>query len=140
MKNILLSILLPFGLLLFLSSCDPKSCSEYIIENELEQNVRVILYTDSEKEILNIDSKNRIQLSSSCVTGGKVELTLKDTDSIHILLENGAVLKYTNDYPTNTIYDTKNRDIWVEEYGKETKYKGGDYRFVYTIKESDIGG
>jgi hypothetical protein len=71
--------------------------------------------------------------------GGGVRLTLEDTDSIHIILENGAVLKYTNQQMTNNIYDIENRDIWIEEYGKETKYQGSEYRYVYTIDESSIG-
>ncbi len=126
-------------ILFILSSCDPKSCSEYIVENKLTENIEIILYQDSTiTKSIYVPIESRESLASPCAMGGGVRLTLEDTDSIHIILENGAVLKYTNQQMTNNIYDTENRDIWVEEYGKETKYQGSEYRYVYTIDESTI--
>jgi hypothetical protein len=142
MKN----IIYVFSLLvvLLLTSCDPNYCADYVIQNNLEQDIEVIFFTkfvgigDSTVQ-LSISSKERERVELLCGMSGSPDgLYLKADDSIHIILEDGSILKYTNNQPTNNIYDTENRDIWVEEYGKETRWQGGDYRFVFTIDESTI--
>jgi hypothetical protein len=45
-------------ILFILSSCDPKSCSEYIVENKLTENIEIILYQDS-----TITKSNMFQLN-----------------------------------------------------------------------------
>lgn len=144
MKNIIYTLfVLLFSTILF-TSCDPNYCADYQIQNDLEQDVEVVFYTrfsgiGDTIVRLAIPSKERERVEIECgMSGSYPKLDLLGDDSIHIMLEDGRTLKYTNAQPINNIYDTRNRDIWVEEYGKETKYKGGDYRFVFTIDESTI--
>ena len=135
----MLNTTISFIMLIILTSCDPKSCVEYIIDNKLTANIDIILYQGSvayKNVYIPVNSKK--ELIASCGMGGGGRLTLKDTDSIRIILDDGRELKYTNQQMKNNIYDTENRDIWVEEYGKETRWQGSDYRFVFTIDESTI--
>lgn len=139
MKNTIY-VLISFIMLIILASCDPKSCVEYVIDNKLTTNIDIILYQGAvayKSVYIPVNSKK--ELIASCGMGGGGRLTLEDTDSIHIILEDGIILKYTNAQPNNNIYDTENRDIWVEEYGKETRWQGSEYRFVFTIDESTVG-
>jgi hypothetical protein len=145
MKNIIYTLLI-LSTTIFFTNCDPHYCADYQIQNDLEQDIEVIFYTNSKyigviDSIINLKiiSKERERVELLCGMSGSPDgLDLEVHDSIHIILEDGRTLKYTNAQPINNIYDTRNRDIWVEEYGKETKYNGGDYRFVFTIDESTI--
>ena len=144
MKNIIYTLLTLICSVIFLTSCDPNYCADYVIQNDLEQDIEVVFYTKFSGigdtiVHLAIPSQERERVEMECgMSGSYPKLDLLGNDSIHIILEDGRTLKYTNNQPINNIYDTINRDIWVEEYGKETKYKGGDYRFVFTINESTI--
>ena len=145
MKNTIYTIV-SFISIIILTSCDPHYCADYVIQNELEQDIDITLYTNSRYTYfvdsivyLNIPSKNRERVELLCGMSGSPDgLDMGGYDSIHIILKDGRELKYTNQQMKNNIYDTENRDIWVEEYRKETKYRGGDYRFVFTIDESTI--
>ncbi len=145
MKNIIYTLLI-LSTTIFFTNCDPHYCADYQIQNDLEQDIEVIFYTNSKyigviDSIINLKiiSKERERVELLCGMSGSPDgLDLEVHDSIHIILEDGRALKYTNAQPINNIYDTRNRDIWVEKYGKETKYNGGDYRFVFTIDESTI--
>jgi hypothetical protein len=146
MKNTIYTLFIFICFIIFLTSCDPNYCADYVIQNDLDQDVEIVFYTNS-KYIGVGDSITRLQIASQernrveikCgMSGSYPKLDLLANDSIHIILEDGSILKYTNNQPKNNIYDTRNRDIWIEEYGKETRWKGGDYRFVFTIDESTI--
>jgi len=144
-KNTIYTLLNLFFFVASLTSCDPNYCADYVIQNDLEQDIKVVFYTNfsgigDTTVRLAVPANERERVEIECgMSGSYPKLDLLRDDSIHIILEDGRTLKYTNAQPKNNIYDTENRDIWVEEYGKETRWQGGDYRFVFTIDESTVG-
>jgi len=120
-----------FGLI-FLTSCDPEYCTDYIIENQYNQDIEVKFYSDGTVSNFEIPSKQEVYvLENACGnSGGPDILDLQNEDSILVYCNNINLATF---YPGDSIYQTENDDFW--QITTDGEY---DYTFTFKISEDNL--
>ncbi|MCF6213953.1 MAG: hypothetical protein L3J45_08010 [Flavobacteriaceae bacterium] len=130
MKKIIFIILA----IIFLYSCDPGNCSDYIVKNNSSINIKLIFVgkaNDSKK----ISTKKEISIwgGAECGMGGPTGLYLKDNDSIYITNTLNEVLKvYKENTAGKNIYN-------IDKYWSISKPSKNYYKHTFEITNEDIG-
>jgi hypothetical protein len=130
MKKIIFIILA----IIFLYSCDPGNCSDYIVKNNSSINIKLIFVrktNDSEK----IFTKKEISIwgGVKCSTGGATILYLNNYDSIYITNMSDKILKvYKENTSGKNIYN-------IDKYWRRTKPSKNFFEHTFEITDKDIG-
>jgi|TARA_R100000027_G_C2203480_1_gene80707 hypothetical protein len=118
--------------LILLFSCDPEYFTDYIIENQYNQEIEVKFYSDGNESNFEIPSKHEAYvLENACGnSGGPDILDLQNEDSISVFSNNINLAIF---YPGDPIYQTENEEIW--QMITDGTY---DYTFRFKISEDNL--
>ncbi|MCH7397336.1 hypothetical protein MM236_05020 [Belliella sp. DSM 107340] len=120
-------------ILLALTSCAKDNCVDYLIENQTEKELNLVLFEEG-TEWRNTEIKSNASFTelSICDSGGW-GITFSGVDSIQIKVNNLVLKTYYPDSPGKNIYNVDDRDTWILEVNRKHYQK-----FVFEITEEDL--
>ncbi|MCH7403286.1 hypothetical protein ACFOUP_10090 [Belliella kenyensis] len=120
-------------IILVLTSCRKDNCVLYLIENETENDLILILFEGREESFsYEIDSNTSFTQLSECDRGGW-SLSYDYFDSIQVQVNNIVKKTYYPESPGKNIYNVDDRDSWLLVVNRKHYQK-----FVFEITEEDL--
>ncbi|MCH7397334.1 hypothetical protein MM236_05010 [Belliella sp. DSM 107340] len=120
-------------ILLALTSCIKDNCVDYLIENQTENDLNLILFEEGfefrNTEILS----NGVFSELSICESGINSITYEPIDSIQLKVNDIIVKTYYPDSPGKNIYNVDDRDTWLLVVNRKHYQK-----FVFEITEEDL--
>ncbi len=115
--------------ILFLCSCDPDACSEYLIKNSTNLDLNLTFIEKKEIKEVNIEKQYVVNfIEHNCDTGGAPLLYLYNYNSIYLSKGNEILKVWKPDTKGKNIYNI-DKDWSVRESPKDN--------FIYTFEITD---
>ncbi|MCH7403293.1 hypothetical protein ACFOUP_08405 [Belliella kenyensis] len=120
-------------ILLALTSCIKDNCVDYLIENQTENDLNLILFEEGFEyrniEILSNGVFSELSICESYINS----ITYEPIDSIQLKVNDIIVKTYYPDSPGKNIYNVGDRDTWLMVVNRKHYQK-----FVFEITEEDL--
>ncbi|MCH7403291.1 hypothetical protein ACFOUP_10065 [Belliella kenyensis] len=120
-------------ILLALTSCVKDNCVDYLIENQTEKDLNLVLFEEgTERRNTEIKSNSTLVEFMICDVGHRY-LSYEIFDSIQVRINDLVLKTYYPDSPGKNIYNVDDRDTWILEVNRKHYQK-----FVFEITEEDL--